>query len=87
MELTYKEILAQDQKKLRTRLQKILSKSDKSVLGLAKDMGLPQTTLRRWFVLEEDLSTYKPLAKIVTYIEKKEVEPRGEDFKRQTNIK
>ena len=78
-----RELLAQDQAKLRTRIIELMD--GRSVLAMSQAIGISQTTLRRWLVLEKNLSTYAPLFKIIDYIEQREAEKKT--VKGQTRMK
>lgn len=76
MKLTYKELLSQDQKKLRAKVLALLGSEGLSIMAMAKEIGMPYSTFRLWFVSEKDIDGYKNLYKIISYLEKKEAEPK-----------
>lgn len=85
MDLTYKELMEQ-QKAVRTRVLSIMTKENKSILAMAKDMELSPTTLRRWLIKEEDV-IFRVFTQILNYCQKKESEKVTEDLKNQKQIK
>lgn len=85
MKLTYKELLSQDQKKLRAKILELLGSEGLSLMAMAKQIGMPYSTFRLWFVSGKDIEGYKNLYKIISYIELKE--PESKIVKGQLKIK
>lgn len=76
MKLTYKELLLQDQRKLRARVLEFLRSENLSLMAMAKMLDVPYTTMYRWLKLEKKITSYKTLYKITYYLDKKDTEPK-----------
>lgn len=86
--MSYKEFLSQDQGILRARIFELME--GRSVMAMGKLIGMPYSSFRRW-LLGEDLRAYKPLFKIVSFLEKHEAASKNKEpatfVEGQTKIK
>lgn len=82
MVISLKKLMAQQQL-LRQRVLEIMTRENKSLYDIAKDMKMSPTTLRRWLIHEKD-AEFKGLSTILNYLDSKEleIEKTTEDYKK-----